>query len=150
MRSVHSAGIMCQFWVTKISAGDSLYVSLKVVWGSLCPLLQAKNMNPILLAATWLTACEGSLQRLAQPSRVLSLSCSKLQDTNPICCPAGTYVALTQEMCLSAFSPLSLLLSQLSGVMTASQITMTIIVSLWLKYHGQRRISLLVTRLLQF
>ena len=86
---------MCQF--TKISAGDSLCVSLKVVWGSLCPLLQAKNMNPILLAATWLTACEGSLQRLAQPSTELSQSCSKLQDTNPICCPAGTYICCSDR-----------------------------------------------------
>ena len=117
MRSVHSAASWDD--VSILSHQDiSGWQSLCLTQGRLMKpvsLLQAKNMNPILLAATWLTACEGSLQWLAQPSTELSRSCSKLQDTNPICCPTGTYVAVTQEM-VSAFSPLlSLLLSQVSG-----------------------------------
>ena len=115
MRSVHPAA----------SWDDVSILSRRDIsgWQSLC-LTQGRLMEPVspppsqehesYLVSSYLTvtACEGSLQWLAQhwaQSRAVPI-CSKLQDTNPICCPASTYVALTQEM-WSAFSfpPLSLL-----------------------------------------
>ena len=130
---------MCQVSVAELSAGDSLYVSLKVVWWSLCPLLQAKNMNPILLAATWLwlpvrVLC--SDWPSTEPSLELSRSAQNYKTPTPsVAQPAHMLHWHRRCGLLSPFPHCHYLLSQVSWVMTASQITMTGIVSLWQTYH---------------
>ena len=87
MRSVHPAASWDDVSVLSHRLDVSLYVSLKVVWWSLCPLLQAKNMNPILLAATWL------------PVRGLHTDCPALSPV-PSCPPdpAQIYKTLTPSV----------------------------------------------------
>ena len=87
MRSVHPAASWDDVSVLSHHLDVSLYVSLKVVWWSLCPLLPAKNMNPILLAATWL------------PVRGLHTDCPALSPV--LSCPpyaAQNYKTLTPSV----------------------------------------------------